>query len=245
MRTSSYVDYLDDDDAARALMMGKTVFASQLGLGLATWRSQVSNLIIISHLSISKRPSFVFRLNVANVGSGHACLISCRSRVRVQYPTLNVGILSLESAHASQLCSFWIEGVFHQDPRPQTDKTSLPSSLSTCLHNLLQRSQSYTYTFAAKKMKVSITKGIAIGLAVRRSHAISLSHRGFLSSCDKATCGALAHKSVLPLRSAVQDGLKEQALFAACLSSLVVHKTQENTRRASLNTLRGMPRKFE
>lgn len=94
-----------------ALMMGKTVVASQLGLGLATWRSRVSNLIIISYSSISKRPSFVFRLNVANFGSGHACLISCRSWVRLRYPTLNVGILSLESAHASQLCSFWNKGV--------------------------------------------------------------------------------------------------------------------------------------
>jgi hypothetical protein len=104
VRKSSYVDYLDDDDAARhSLDDGKD--------RVCFWRSRVSNLIIISYLSISKRPSFVFRLNVANFGSGHACLISCRSWVRVRYPTLNVGILSLESAHASQLCSFWNKGV--------------------------------------------------------------------------------------------------------------------------------------
>jgi hypothetical protein len=61
-------------------------------------------------------------------------------------------------------------------------------------------------------MKVSITKSIALGLAVGRSRAFSFSRRGFLSSCAKATCGALAQQSALPLRSAVHDELKEQAL---------------------------------
>ncbi len=103
-----------------------------------------------------------------------------------------------------------------------------------------------------KKMKVFISTVIALGLAVCRSCAFSFSCHCFLSSFAKATCGALAQQSTLPLRSAVEDELKKEALWAlfGCpentreLSSNfskrlalapVVQKLHENSCQASLN----------
>ena len=101
-----------------ALMMWKTVFAFQIGLGPAIWRSQLSNYIIVSYLSSNKFP-FVFRLDVhvANFGSGHACLLlGPWYRKYPMHLIMNGGILwSLCSFDWRCLLSnaavqFWIEG---------------------------------------------------------------------------------------------------------------------------------------
>ncbi len=195
-------------------MMWKTVFASQIGLGPAIWRSQLSNYIIVSYLSSNKFP-FVFRLDVhvANFGSGHACLLL--GPWYCKYPThliMNGGILwSLCSFDwrclcPMQLCSFGLRvtgKTLHGNGQDQPLIDITYVRLTFC--NL-------SYLF--KKMKVFINTFIALGLAVGRSCAFSFLRRGFLYSCAKATCGALAQQSALPLCLAVEDKLKEEALRA-------------------------------